>query len=686
MRINDGEGGDLFPTPLGLEVESTSSEYDNEDPESTTLSPELRYTVEGPRRRSHRRRFTHIYNNSLRLITDADNLQHNEQQDGDTLELERDIFSLIFICPIFSKAFGFSFFIFSLQMLILMMAMINLLGGSTKGNPLNVPPFNKTEEIFAQAFALTGALLTNDDMTSFLALFQIDYNSSIKSNLPSATRSKWIISNSLRCGEGVLGLVVSFIFIVASNGVLDIFQNFTAIQFVSELDNIGFYLAERGFVSMGVRRYTILSNAIRMKYSTPFRAGRQSFLVKLSKITATCLPVLVAATIYGAWADIKSQQMRGYFYQTECQQFNVRFEDVTYDYFDLYCKRDTVLGEPERECPPLWTSRIDPIRYQSFSDTYYAAVDLETGGLKLQNNRPIYFQRGDERRDFRSEEKNNPGPPGMISYCQNMNAWVFSIKGVRKGAYADDCSWLLKSPKTDSLFLHDVPEGDWEVWSGIVSETVVDITCTECGERIQEKVDCGFNGQCIDKQCVCEGKWMGKQCDTCTSCKTLDFVENGDPGSIFLNSTLTNYMVRLDKNGIPFDVYGRPVYYHGIQQSDAPNIVSQPLVVMLYTGGDYWIWELSPGSLEGEENEENLIKYLESFHSTWDYQEDKKPWFIARAIHDPLPTRVTWSNYTSGEDVDIDLQCRNLTEAKSCDHFFGRVGSSSDFDTLGIFF
>jgi len=94
---------------------------------------------------------------------------------------------------------------------------------------------------------------------------------------------------------------------------------------------------------------------------------------------------------------------------------------------------------------------------------------------------------------------------------------------------------------------------------------------------------------------------MGTQCETCTSCTTIEFVSKIDAGSSFLASTLGDYMVRLDTSpNEPIEVYGHPVYYHGVENEDGSKTVSaDPLVILLYTGGEYWIWNLDINSIGG---------------------------------------------------------------------------------------
>jgi len=160
-------------------------------------------------------------------------------------------------------------------------------------------------------------------------------------------------------------------------------------------------------------------------------------------------------------------------------------------------------------------------------------------------------------------------------------------------------------------------------------------------------VDCTYHGSCIDERRKCDREWMGTQCETCTSCTTIEFVSStiNDPGTSFLHSSLTDYyMIRFDTSpNEPIDVYGHPVL---------PWTVSDdPLVILLYTGGEYWIWHLDINVIGGEASEKNLIHYPESFHSTWDFIEGQKPWFLSEVTGDypSMPKHLVWFNYTRGK-------------------------------------
>ena len=86
------------------------------------------------------------------------------------------------------------------------------------------------------------------DVVDSLEVFLIKYNETILHDYPDATRTKWILSNFLRFIEGIAGIAVAMVFIVQATDVLDLFLDFTAVLFVSDLDNVAYYIANKGYI------------------------------------------------------------------------------------------------------------------------------------------------------------------------------------------------------------------------------------------------------------------------------------------------------------------------------------------------------------------------------------------------------------------------------------------------------
>ena len=177
---------------------------------------------------------------------------NEDSNNGRTLiNLEEDIYTFFFVSPFLSWGFLYATFFFALQLTILILIFIGLLRDGKRGNPLSIPLHIDNEVLVAQVLALIVTVCTAKNIIHALDIFQIKYDKDVvKSIFPHATKLWWWITDLMRFSEGALAIVVTFLFIVRSTEVLDLFLNFAAVQFVGELDGIGFIFAQKGMYSI----------------------------------------------------------------------------------------------------------------------------------------------------------------------------------------------------------------------------------------------------------------------------------------------------------------------------------------------------------------------------------------------------------------------------------------------------
>jgi len=395
--------------------------------------------------------------------------------------------------------------------------------------------------------------------------------------------------------------------------------------------------------------------------------------------------VFLLIFLYASWSGLKFQQWKGEYFKAKCQKFQISFEEKTYDFFNIKCcKECKYYGK--KTCPVSWNSKSnqdkDVLQYQSFNDNYGAEKD-DSGELIFINDRLAYRQRdlssfGPVTNNTRSD-KEKGSPPGRISYCKVIGAWVFSIDGIGKMTKYDkdakDCNWLMKSKKTKAYLLEDVPEENWEVWTGTLDEVKVDKTCLTCKPPENEKKDdaksvrCTYHGKCDDqkKECECDKNWMGAQCETCTACSSLEignFTKNIDADNKTQVVESDGRTKMLTSKGNPLKVYGRPV--HVLNRSPMKDSV----LVILYTGSRYMLWSFSQTYLLN--NEAALINYMKTFHSTWDdLVTESEPLFESELTKDHSPINLDWFVYTkdrydSPTATDFSINCVNKTQLDEC--------------------
>ena len=154
--------------------------------------------------------------------------------------------------------------------------------------------------------------------TSVDALFAVTYDQAVveAAGIPNASISKWSLSHIMRLIEGNLTLIVSLLIVVQTDDTNELFMNFAAVEFVSNLDNVAFSLARTGFLGFKIKTRTDRVRAIRFQRDRSF--------CKTLMIQAAFL--LTLASLISVWVVVYGKQQRGFFIKREsCSTINVEF-------------------------------------------------------------------------------------------------------------------------------------------------------------------------------------------------------------------------------------------------------------------------------------------------------------------------------------------------------------------------
>ena len=609
------------------------------------------------------------------ITSPTHSIETDDYSNFEEVNIKEDIFSIFFVSPVLSLGFWYALLIFCIQILILSLALSDLLKDGTANNPFGIPRYTPPVVKYAAMIAIIATVLQSNEVLSFFDDVSLEYSEDILDTFPAATSFKWHLSNLLRFAIGLLGVFVAFVFISRADDVLGMFLDFAALQFVSELDNIGFFIVDRGYFLMKLKNVTTEIKEITFLTRNMFQVVPISTNT-LHRVSFICLWLVM----FGSWLPLLyDKQPRGVYFQDDCTEFEVKFKDLSYNFFQYTCE---VLEQEyeeadekekdekdKRRCPDTWKDRLDEIDYSSFNGVY-SIFKNKRGGIALKGDRPIYYQK--QRDDTAFDIYGDTSPSGKFEYCETLGAWVFSIPGVSKAVGADDCSWLMRSRKTTALSLDDVDETDWKVWTGIKSETSVDITCVECLDRkggvgSNGNDSCSFHGSCVSKDedeqtkvCLCTGNetiWMGPECSACVACTALSidsspWVTSNETAMIRLNNT----------DGRPFDIYSHPVYYHG---HIADGSISKPSILALYSGSKYWIVSLDDLNIDVS-TQKQLIEQLESFHSAWDVSNVFKPLHVSESTNSPMPIGVRWKSYETQGDAGFEFKCLYNEQLDTC--------------------
>lgn len=166
------------------------------------------------------------------------------------------------------------------------------------------------------------------------------------------------------------------------------------------------------------------------------------------------------------------------------------------------------------------------------------------------NGRPKYTEQNKEDGDeFKSTI------PAEIIYCADIESWVFRHPNITTALTDDqenECSWLLRSPNTESFDITELAEeSEWYVWKGlIVSDYKIHIECINC----YEVSDCNYNGKCVERACDCNPDHFGTHCQFEQPCNVIRSEKDN-------TTTLELLGDQYDEEGEDFvEVYGRPMY------------------------------------------------------------------------------------------------------------------------------
>lgn len=433
----------------------------------------------------------------------------------------------------------------------------DLLQGSTRLNKLNIPIIVETQVRMAQVLSIPLAVMVHEDCTAALYLLRIPYDPAVMEKSQYATYRSWLLTLFLRFMVGFLLVFVSFIQVQQASTVTDLFLNLESIVFVGNIDNIAFWLAEKGFIKQQLQEAaeTVTETKLRVAYTG--HGGRTRYRRIL---LALCLLVLVTG-----WAIIFAQQDAGvYLRDVACQSLTVNFDeqsvfldskkindhgrqrqltDINYLSVEglnkseidtnFYYNRDIIVPDAIRKYDGYWKNETKTELLYSLFSGVYRLHTIDGSNIEVFNDRPVYLEK------VRGKDSDFDHPTlGKFYYCREYTAWVFTIPALAEALnrYDDsECAdWLMRSPSTESFTLEGVGPVGWFLWTGVVAEaTQLDFVCNDCHNIF----DCNYHGSCNGhtKQCDCEDGWFGSRCEVEPPCTEIALSETGTDSTQFFS-------------------------------------------------------------------------------------------------------------------------------------------------------
>lgn len=165
-------------------------------------------------------------------------------------ELTQNTYSLIYVAPYSSSAFFFGIFFALFQFGMAYLAFSDLIEWEDPSNPLRVPEHVDWEVEAAGFLALTLAVpLFKDVMDSTRKLGEGWHPVNPEDG---TTAFKFYLAYMMQFVVGCLFQVVIFLLVIQSTAVIDMFLNFAALSFVTEVDDVAFQLAKDGYLTLNM--------------------------------------------------------------------------------------------------------------------------------------------------------------------------------------------------------------------------------------------------------------------------------------------------------------------------------------------------------------------------------------------------------------------------------------------------
>lgn len=230
----------------------------------------------------------------------------------------KDTYSFLYVYPACppSAPFVFAVGLFVFQALVYCILLASMIDLDDPYNPIHIPPVASTKLRIAQGIAIPIAVIINFDimvaMNNLLnppdeiismdeysrsessrknetAAFVADTSDSTNTKQESTEESKKVtssqqqnqqqqhhpigisfqVANILRLLEGCLSIATSFLLIVQSAHVIDLFIRFAAVEFVVHMDNLSFALAEHGLIGTRLQKAALHLNTLGYRYPAP---------------------------------------------------------------------------------------------------------------------------------------------------------------------------------------------------------------------------------------------------------------------------------------------------------------------------------------------------------------------------------------------------------------------------------
>mmetsp|Transcript_29784 Transcript_29784/g.50793 ORF Transcript_29784/g.50793 Transcript_29784/m.50793 type:complete len:1440 (-) Transcript_29784:34-4353(-) len=541
-------------------------------------------------------------------------------------DLAEDTFSFLIYANVPCFLCGILVFLF--QMAIYVVLADDIINVDNKKNPFGFP-FNVSIPVRISEFlAILISIIAQEDVRKAICLYRDGFDEGgLSTVFPGATLWKWTLSIVLRASEGLLGLVITFLLIMRSSSVLDLLLNFSAIEFVTKLDNVVFELAKEGFLGHTLKKETQKlcrkSYYVNIQYANSYNA----MWVSLGYF------VLLFASFFAGWWIIRSKQNDGEYL---CHQIFSQFGDEI--------------------LPMLGT----------FTGLFYKHEKQKFG----------------DRASYRGTDVSDQEKGPLLAYCEDETRWTLSL--TEDGGVWNPCKWLAASSESESFDLLSTTSAPWVM--NTPSNRAAPLThhflmCHECENLdIPEK-----NGICKKAlkpekfdQCMCNDGYYGLRCEYSEPCQIVEVNRRDEGFAKEGGGQFTSKYYRLENVD---------TYYHPVYTSLGGNESLTNGTDFVFFTGERWIMSykyLFP-DLENVTDKDELAPFFRKFHghfTTYSAVYESEPVYIDKLLsadRKASPLSIRWRPSSSDtasiqrlhtgfhkDFIETELSCAVCSEGNPC--------------------
>ena len=178
--------------------------------------------------------------------------KHDEKEESPTewhSPLSDSTYTLMYLYPFNSQGFWYGTFVFVLQMSIIVLTVVDTVDTEATTNPLRIPPMVDITVTMAQGLTLFILAAWMADLIEAIMRLQEGYHPELLPNYPGATFSTWLVSCLAQLSAGLFLLAGTFILTMQASTVFKVMLNIKTLIFMALIDDLGFGMTKKGFVT-----------------------------------------------------------------------------------------------------------------------------------------------------------------------------------------------------------------------------------------------------------------------------------------------------------------------------------------------------------------------------------------------------------------------------------------------------